>query len=187
MVSLCPVTLDRALAGGPWRPLPETVAELLRDLDAPARLGAHLRLVHDVAWRLTDALGRRWPALDFDTTAVLFGAATHDVGKVEYPAELAGPGRRHELAGERLLLRYGVPAHLARFAASHGTWTEPGRGTEDLLVSLADTVWRGRREPSLESLVRTRIGADVDDILTRLAADADDRLTFQNAFAIGAG
>jgi hypothetical protein len=39
--------------------LPGTAAELLHDLEAPARLGAHLRLVHDVAWSLTDAVGRR--------------------------------------------------------------------------------------------------------------------------------
>jgi hypothetical protein len=178
VVSLCPVTLDDALTAGPWRPLPATAAELLADLDAPARLGAHLRLVHDVAWSLTDALGRRRPALPFDTTAVLFGAATHDVGKVEHPEELFGPGRRHELAGQRLLLRYGVPSHLARFAATHGSWADPERGLEDRLVSLADQVWKGRREESLEALV----GPDLDGILARLAAGAADRLAFQGRF-----
>jgi hypothetical protein len=179
LASLGPVTLDQALTAGIWRPLPATAAELLADLDAPARLGAHLRLVHDVAWSLTDELGRRWPALDFDTTAVLFGAATHDVGKVEHPAELSGPGHRHEFAGERLLLRYGVPSHLARFAGSHGSWAEPYRGLEDLLVSLADTVWKGRREKSLEDLVRV---PDLDGILAGLAAGADERLAFENRF-----
>lgn len=179
LASLGPVTLDQALTAGIWRPLPATAAELLTDLDAPARLGAHLRLVHDVAWSLTDALGRRWPALDFDTTSVLFGAATHDVGKVEYPEELTGPGRRHEFAGERLLLRYGVPSHLARFAGSHGTWAEPGRGLEDRLVSLADTVWTGRRDKSLENLVRV---PGLDGILAALAAGAGERLAFQNRF-----
>lgn len=180
MVSLCRVTLDHALTTGDWRPLPDTAAELLADLDAPARLGAHLRLVHDVAWSLTDALGRRCPALPFDTTAVLFGAATHDVGKVEHPEELSGPGRRHELAGARLLLRYGVPSHLARFAGSHGDWSGPDRGVEDRLVSLANTVWNGRRERALESLVPG--GPDLDAILAGLAAGAGERLAFENRF-----
>jgi hypothetical protein len=175
--------LDQALTAGSWRPLPATAAELLADLEAPARLGAHLRLVHDVAWSLTDALGRRRPALDFDTTAVLFGAATHDVGKVEFPGELTGPGHRHEVAGQRLLLRYGVPSHLARFAAGHGSWTDPDLGLDDLLVSLADQLWKGRREESLEEQVRTWTGsAGLDDILTRLAAGADERVAFEDSF-----
>ena len=183
------MTLDRALTASALRPLPSTAVELLRDLDAPPRLGAHLRVVHDVAWTLTDALGRRWPTLDFDTTAVLFGAATHDVGKVVHPDELSGPGTRHEAAGERLLLRYGVPAHLARFAATHRSWAAPGRGTEDLLVSLADTVWAGRRVPGLERLVGDRAGEApwealraLDTILAGLAAGAPDRLRFQAGF-----
>jgi hypothetical protein len=183
LASLGPVTLDEALTAGIWRPLPATAAELLTDLEAPARLGAHLRLVHDVAWSLTDALGRRRPALDFDTTAVLFGAATHDVGKVEFPAELSGPGRRHEFAGRRLLLRYGVPSHLARFAASHGSWTDPELGLDDLLVSLADQLGKGRRDQALEELVRTWTGhAGLDDVVTRLAAGADERVAFERSF-----
>jgi hypothetical protein len=186
------VTLERALTASSLRPLPETAAELLRDLAAPARLGAHLRLVHDVAWSLTDTLGRRWPALDFDTTAVLFGAATHDVGKVFHPEELSGPGSLHEPAGQTLLLRYGVPAHLARFAGSHGSWHEPGRGTEDLLVSVADKVWKGQRVPALEELLGDRVGGapwetygELDDILQPLAAGAEERLAFQAGFPAG--
>nr|BFE68549.1 hypothetical protein GCM10020092_018500 [Actinoplanes digitatis] len=64
--------------------------------------------MHDVAWSLTDALGRRRPDLEFDTTAVLFGAATHDIGKVVHVEELSAPGHAHEEAGRDLLLRYGV-------------------------------------------------------------------------------
>jgi hypothetical protein len=183
--------LERALTVSSLRPLPDTAAELLRDLAAPPRLAAHLRLVHDVAWSLTDVLGRRWPALDFDTTAVLFGAATHDVGKVQHPEELSGPGSLHEPAGQNLLLRYGVPAHLARFAATHSAWQDPGRGTEDLLVSVADKVWKGKRVAALEEAVSERIGGvpwetflELDDILSALAAGADERLAFQAAFPL---
>ena len=185
-------TLERALTVPPMRPLPATAAELLRALDAPPRLGAHLRAVHDVAWSLTDALGRRRPALPFDTTAVLFGAATHDIGKVLHPVELTGQGTAHEAAGEDLLLRYGVPAHLARFAGSHGScWTGPGATLDELLVSLADQVCQGRREPALEDRVAEHVGDApwaafryLDDLLGALAAGADDRLAFQAGFPV---
>jgi hypothetical protein len=187
--------LDRALTEPPLRSLPEPAAELLRDLGAPPRLAAHLRAVHDVAWSLTDALGRRWPALDFDTTAVLFGAATHDVGKVVHVGELSRPGTAHEAEGRRLLLSYGVPADLARFAATHGSWRATGMGTDDLLVSAADKVWKGARVPALEQLLVDRITAaaaapawrafaELDDILDGLAAGADARLAFQAAYPI---
>ena len=185
-------TLDRALTEPPMRPLPAPADELLRQLDAPPRLGAHLRAVHDVAWSLTDALGRHWPDLRFDTTEVLFGAATHDIGKVLHPEELSRAGSAHEAAGEDLLLRYGVPPHLARFAGSHGScWTRPSATLDELLVSLADQVWKGRRVPELERRVADATGrtpweafADLDGILDRLAAGADRRLAFQNAYPV---
>jgi hypothetical protein len=175
--------LESALTAPPMRPLPGTAVELLRALEAPARLGAHLRAVHDVAWSLTDALGRRRPDLEFDTTAVLFGAATHDIGKVVHVAELTGPGSAHEAAGEELLLRYGVPAHLARFAASHGSWASPEATLDDLLVSLADQIWKGNRVPDLEHRVAGAAG-HLTDVLDSLAADAPERLAFQLAYPL---
>ena len=48
---------------------------------------------------------------------MLFGAATHDVGKVLQPSELSGPGSAHEPAGHALLLAHGVPERLARIAS----------------------------------------------------------------------
>jgi hypothetical protein len=185
--------LDRALTESPLRPLPDPAAELLRALDAPPRLGAHLRAVHDVAWSLTDTLGRLRPDLEFDTTAVLFGAATHDIGKVVHVAELSAPGRRHEEEGRELLLRYGVPAHLARFAGSHGAWDAPGVTLDDLLVSLADKVWKAARISDLEDRVGAYLGGApweaflvLDDVLRELAAGADERLAFQAAHPVAA-
>jgi hypothetical protein len=184
-------TLERALTESSLRPLPATAAELLRALEAPPRLGAHLRAVHDVAWSLTDALGRRRPELEFDTTAVLFGAATHDIGKVIHVAELSRPGREHEEAGRDLLIRYGVPAQLARFAGSHGSWESPAVTLDDLLVSLADKVWKAARVQELEERVGSLLGGapweaflELDDILQPLAAGADERLAFQSAYPI---
>ncbi|MFD0900566.1 HD domain-containing protein [Actinomadura sediminis] len=192
--------LTRALhdpAEPPLPPLPDRVAELLTALDCPPRLAAHLRLVHDVAGRLADWVGRRHPDVPFDRRAVLFGAATHDIGKALHVAELSGPGSSHEAAGRELLLRHGFDAALARFAATHASWSGPGITLEDLLVSLADKVWKGKRVPDLEDLVVARLAdasgrpaweefAALDDLLARIAETADDRLAFQAAHPIHA-
>ncbi|WP_199484935.1 HD domain-containing protein [Actinomadura craniellae] len=172
-------------------PLPDRAAELLASVGAPPRLVAHLRLVHDVAHRLTGRLAAAWPALEFDRAAVLFGAATHDIGKALHPAELSGPGAEHEPAGHRLLLERGVPEELARFARDHAAWDAPGATVEDLLVSLADKVWKGKRVEALEMLLVERLAAvggqepwaafmTLDDILADLAAGADARLAYQS-------
>lgn len=185
--------LHRALTAPgdpPLRPLPDQVTALVVALDAPPRLAAHLRAVHDVAAQLTDALAERFPQLAFDPAAVHFGAASHDIGKIVHPQELTGPGAAHEVAGRDLLARHGVPPALARFAATHAAWRQPGIGVEDLLVSVADKVWKGKRVADLEDLVVDRLAAvtgrerwsvflELDEILDRLAADADRRLAFQ--------
>jgi hypothetical protein len=179
----------------PLRELPVEAARLLEILHAPPRLAAHLRLVHDVAATLTGQLERRNPDLPFDRAAVLFGAATHDMGKIVHPTELTGAGSAHEPAGRALLLAHDVPDRLARFAGTHGTWTAPDRTIDDLLVSLADKVWKGRREADLEDLVVGHIAAatghprwqaflDLDDILGGLTADADQRLAFQATYPV---
>ncbi|MEV0175613.1 HD domain-containing protein [Streptomyces sp. NPDC050803] len=185
--------LRRALAADtdpPLHPLPEQVVRLLRELDAPPRLAAHLRAVHDVAHQLVDWMARRHPATRFDRDAVLFGAATHDIGKATHVAELSGPGSAHEEAGRRLLLAHGVDAGLARFAATHASWTLPDIGIEDLLVSVADKAWKGKRVPALEDLLVRRLAEasgrtvweeflELDDLLTAVGEDAEARLAFQ--------
>ncbi|MCO1594466.1 HD domain-containing protein [Micromonospora sp. RHAY321] len=185
--------LRRALTapGDPaLRPLPDQVVALLEALRAPPRLAAHLRAVHDVAAQLTDALADRFPQLPVDRAAVLFGAATHDIGKVRHPEELSGPGSAHEPAGYDLLLRHGVATSVARFARTHASWQQDGIDVDDLLVSVADKVWKGKRVTDLEDLLVDRLAAatgrdrwsvflDLDDILDRIAADADRRLAFQ--------
>ncbi|MBL1103951.1 HD domain-containing protein [Streptomyces sp. 5-8] len=174
----------------PLRPLPGRAALLLEEVDAPPRLVAHLRAVHDVAARLVEWVRRHCPSLEFDSEAVLFGAATHDIGKALHPAELSGPGARHEAAGRELLLTHGVPAGLARFAGTHAAWATPGIGVEDLLVSLADKVWKNKRVADLEDLVVARLaGADgrprwewfmaLDEALTAIGDGADRRLAYQ--------
>lgn len=179
----------------PLRPLGDQVEGLLRELDAPPRLAAHLRAVHDVGCRLVDWMAREHPSVPLDAGAVLFGAATHDIGKTLHPEELSGPGSAHEAAGRALLLARGVEPALARFAAGHADWNRPDTTLEDLLVSVADKIWKGRRVQELEDLVVARLAAAsgravweeflaFDDVLTALGRDADGRLAFQAAYPV---
>ncbi|MFC8451286.1 HD domain-containing protein [Kitasatospora sp. NPDC057223] len=179
----------------PLCPLPVRAAELLESLDAPPRLAAHLRAVHDVARQLVDWAGQHHPALDIDREAVLFGAATHDVGKTVYPTELSAAGSAHEEAGRALLLARGVSLRLARFAGTHASWTAPDITVEDLLVSLADKIWKNKRVQELEDLVVTQLAVAsgrsaweefmvLDDLLGRIGDGADERLAFQASYPL---
>jgi hypothetical protein len=114
---------DLALA-----PVPAGVRDLLEALDAPPRLAAHLRLVHDVARRLTTALAERYPHMVIDIEAVHFGAAVHDIGKVVHPAELSELGR---VAGLEQLL-----VDVLAGAAGRSKW-ETFMELDDVLGQLA--------------------------------------------------
>ncbi|MFE2021449.1 phosphohydrolase [Streptomyces sp. NPDC059499] len=190
--------LSRATSGTvdpPLLPLPDRVAALLSELGSPPRLAAHLRAVHDVAHQLVDWLEQHYPAVIFDREAVLFGAATHDVGKTVHLDELSGPGSAHEEAGQALLIGHGISPELARFAATHAAWVDARGGLDDLLVSLADKIWKNKRVPDLEDLVVARLARAtgravweeflaLDGILARIGDAADERLAFQASFPI---
>lgn len=173
--------------------LPDQVVEILKAIDAPARLVAHLRLVHDVAMKLIEALKIYWPDLPFDANVVLFGAATHDIGKASHTKELFEPGTQHETVGPDILMRHGVPNDLARFARTHNAWKKEKLRLEDLLVAIADTCWKGKRVDELERLTCREISrrlsiaeweatVNLSDILEQLAVQADRRLEWQGQF-----
>lgn len=190
--------LSKAMSGtvdSPLLPLPNGVAELLSELGSPPRLAAHLRAVHDVAHQLVDWMEQHYPTVIFDREAVLFGAATHDIGKTVHVSELSGPGAAHEEAGQALLLGRGVSPELARFAATHASWAESHVGFEDLLVTLADKIWKNKRLPDLEDLLVARLAATtgraaweefiaLDEVLDHIGDGADERLAFQASFPI---
>lgn len=176
------------------RPLPPEAEKLCRIFNAPARLVSHLTLVHDAACDLVAWLQRSFPTVAFDRDAVLFGAATHDLGKVLHPNEITGTGNRHEADGPGLLVRQGVPPALARFARTHARWREPTILIDDLVVALADSIWKGQRDDVLEQEIVGRIAAAVkierwdvwsklDEGLTSIAARADERLEMQERVA----
>jgi hypothetical protein len=176
------------------RELPHDARQVLERVNAPPRLVAHLALVHDVAADLLQSLSAQWPDFPIDKEAVLFGAATHDIGKVLHPAELTGPGSNHEQDGPPMLEQLGIPADRSRFARTHGTWKQEAILTlEDMVVALADTCWKGKRDEELESGFASRI-ADLqglekweaflalDEILSKLTSHAEERLVWQSQF-----
>ncbi len=179
--------------------LPDLAKKLLAQLDAPPRLAAHLVLVHDVAAVIARWFEERWPNLDVDWEAVTFGAASHDIGKAIEPSELVRSGKRHEQAGREFLESMRIPDRLARYAETHGYQPDhPDLGLEDLLVILADKVWKGSRLPELEERiaggVATRVGLEVWDVyvplldlLDEVAASADQRLAWQRLYPAGDG
>lgn len=176
------------------QPLPSLAQALLEQHSASPRLIAHLTLTHDVAARLVTGIRKRWPHLPLDAEAVRFGAAAHDLGKVTYPEELRQPGNRHEIAGEQLLLAAGIRPELARFCRTHGQWRDESP-LEDLLVALADKVWKGKRDEPLEQAILAQItrrtGEEpwtvflaLDDLLAQLAAGAEERLSWQRSHPV---
>ncbi|MFB7473323.1 HD domain-containing protein [Kitasatospora sp. NPDC056184] len=178
-------------AGAP--PLPAAAVALLAAVDAPPRLTAHLGLVHEVAVTILD--GCAGYGVPVDREAVLFGAATHDIGKAVHREELSVPGSLHERAGYELLPAHGVPERLARFAGTHGSWGAPGATVEDLLVSLADKAWKDSRVRDLEDRVVARLAQAsgrepwevflaLDDLLAGIGADAPRRLAVQAAHPV---
>lgn len=177
------------------RPLPNVVLSLLEGLNLPPRLMAHHLLVHDVAAQIVQAIQSHW-TIGFDTEALLIGAAWHDIGKVAHPEELTGSGHQHEAAGLDLLQQMGVEQKLARFALTHEMSSDdPSMKLEDLLVALADHVWRGKRNTELEQRIADLLAGEsatqrweafivLDDVLEKITELAPQRLSWQGKFPV---
>ncbi len=168
------MVIDRARALG-----------LLAEIGAPARLVTHARLVGEAGDRLVALVAGLGIALDADLVRV--GIALHDVGKTLHPGELDGPGERHEADGERLLLERGVDPVTARVCRSHAQWASMECSLEELLVALADKLWKGVRARRLEEVVIDAIAArlgqtrwdvfvELDDGFEAIASGGDERL-----------
>lgn len=91
--------------------------------------------------------------VSLDANFVRVGIVLHDAGKILHPAELDAAGADHEPAGQRLLLENGVSPSLARVCLSHARWASMEVSLEELLVALADKLWKGVRKQELEQLV----------------------------------
>jgi putative nucleotidyltransferase with HDIG domain len=133
---------------------PEDAEALLVEVGAPERLIMHGRLVLEAADELLARAKRLGVAID--GRLVRAGAVLHDVGKTVHADELQASGAQHEEAGERLLLARGIEPAVARCCVSHARWGAMTCSLEELLVALADALWKGVRRESLEKRVGRR-------------------------------
>lgn len=178
---------EAALAPKASRPIAsaQQAEALLIELGAPERLQKHGRLVLEAAEMLIATL----KSLDFrfDEELVRIGAIVHDAGKILHPNELGGGGAEHETSGERFLIEQGVEPKIARFCRSHARWDAMPCSLEELLVALADTLWKGVRRDDLEGRVietiAERLGQDawslfveLDSCFERIADGGEERL-----------
>lgn len=139
---------------------PTRALSLLAELGASPWLVRHHELVLEAATQRCELLRGRFDVA-FDRELVLIGAALHDAGKIIHPEETREPGHMHESAGERLLIEHGLGPHLARFCVTHASWDRSGIVIEDLLVALADKLWKGKRDDDLERRVADAIARGV--------------------------
>ncbi|AKU98589.1 hypothetical protein AKJ09_05253 [Labilithrix luteola] len=142
---------------------PEAAREILVALGAPRRLMTHGRLVLEAADELLRAM--RTLGVDVDERLVRAGAMLHDAGKILHPNELTNPGKNHEEAGEAMLLAQDVDPVVARCCVTHAQWASFDCSLEELLVALADALWKGIRRDPIERRV-------VDEVARRLRGDA---------------
>lgn len=163
----------------------EEARRLLTELGAPARLLRHVELVGEAADALLEELSDL--GVELNTDLVRAGVVLHDVGKIIHPSELDAPGANHEPDGEALLLSRGVTPKLARICQTHARWDAMEVELEDLVVALADKLWKGVRKRPLEERVvqgvALRLGRDrwevyiaLDEKFEQVAAEGDDRL-----------
>ncbi len=165
---------------------PEAARQLLADLGAPARLLRHAELVGEAAEALLAGFARLGISLRADYVRV--GVVLHDAGKAVHRDELDVPGSAHEPEGERLLLERGASAEVARVCRSHARWRDLAQTLEELVIALADKLWKGARVAELEELVTARATLSTnrdrwelftafDSLFEEVASSAESRLS----------
>jgi HD superfamily phosphodiesterase len=139
-------------------------------MGAPQSLVTHVRLVGEAAELLLTELRRL--DIPHDADFVRVAVVLHDSGKILHPEELAGNGDQHERAGEMLLRDHGVDPMLVRCCISHARWAQMQCSLEELIVALADTLWKGKRNATLErrviELISERFGLAFWDLFVEL-------------------
>ncbi len=163
----------------------EEAISLLKKLGAKDRLLTHSKLVGEASEILI--LKLKELGLNINENLVRIGVVVHDAGKIVHPDELTQSGNQHGQAGFELLLKNNVQPEIARFCLSHARWRETECSFEELLVALADNLWKGKREEELELMVvdktakkigenRWDIFTEMDSCFESIAADGPNRL-----------
>ncbi|MEM9282166.1 MAG: HD domain-containing protein [Verrucomicrobiota bacterium] len=126
-------------------------AELLdrqRSADFPARLIEHHRIVSEVASSLAIALNAIGLKIDAERAELM--ASIHDVGKSVATDELSGAGSTHEEIGAAVAEGFGLPSSISKICRSHSAATPEGMDLEEIVVRLADKLWKGKRDTEFE-------------------------------------
>jgi len=163
----------------------ESAYEFLQQLGATSKLINHVRLVGEAAELLIQKLNQI--DVDFDEEFVRLGVAFHDAGKIVHFQELFTPGSQHEPDGEQLLISNKVNPKLARCCLSHARWENMECSLEELIVALADKLWKGKREMNLEKSIIERISKliyrnfwelfiELDSYFEKIASQGEERL-----------
>jgi hypothetical protein len=125
--------------------------QFLQELAAPLSLIIHVQLVAEAAEILISKFHEL--KIDFDADFIRLGVTFHDAGKILHPEELTDRGNNHEIDGERFLIANGIDPKLARCCLSHARWQTMECSFEELCIALADTLWKGKRNPQLEESI----------------------------------
>jgi hypothetical protein len=163
----------------------EDAYQFLQHLGASSKLIFHVMLVGEAADFLITKLQQLRVA--FDKSFVHLGVAFHDTGKILHPDELVAKGNNHEADGEKLLISNGIHPNLARCCRSHGQWQTMECSLEELLVALADNLWKGKRNNQLEDIVIKKLATkcrkdywelflEMDSCFEIITAEGDLRL-----------
>ena len=157
----------------------------LKQRSAHPALIRHSELVLEVADDFLKELKEVGATLDADIVRV--GSVLHDAGKILYWSELHGEGDAHEAAGQRLLADHDWPERVNNCAIFTDRLAGGVCGIEELLVGLADTLWKGARNAELELAVIDRVAqqlgrerwdlfVSLDSAFERIAAGGHERL-----------
>lgn len=93
--------------------------------------------------------------------------------------------------GYKILIDYGIKENLARFTITHGNWKNENLKIENLIVSLADKIWKRQRIDKLEEKVIAEISIltniyywtvylKIDNIIPQIINDSDERLNWKS-------
>jgi len=170
--------------------LPKEIKKILNQFDTPQRLIKHLTLVNSTAFLIIEELKNEWSNLLLNEKEILFGASTHDIGKVLVTDELYKKGKKHELEGFKILKELGYEDQESRFTVTHGNWRNPNLKIEDLIVCLSDKIWKGKRVNELEEQITNKISKltktdfwdvsmKLELILEKITIGSDDRIAWQ--------
>jgi hypothetical protein len=131
------------------------VYTFLNEHGASPKLIRHAQFVVEAAKLLCEQLLRL--NITFGEHFIVIGAALHNAGKIKHPEELVQAGTLHEKTGEKFLLELGVNPKLARVCRSHAQWKRLECSLEELIIALADNLWKGKRNEELEQVFLSRL------------------------------